>query len=643
MDLFGVSSSTSPVSTVPEPVASTSRPQRSTRTVASYASSSREDTSSPSPPSRSAAMSTRSRRSLSSSLSHPERSPDKRSTSSRESRRAKERSPIKGLGVSEAALGIILGDAEDSQDGAAQEAVHLHEEGEEEVEDDTGQNGMMANEVDDAELEAASIDSQRDSEYTPSRKRRISPEKEKLTDSNKKVIRLVFGKKRKAEDEADKPEESEQEEDLLEQEEMVGTETEAPVMKVVAAQTTKTLVEEMRGGLPKRMPRKKRKWLKKGEVDPDDPVAVARQRERHRLIDEAIENLDKQEEMLLASSHPQLVWLWDELEKRKDTQLTWLEARHDATIGDLERLQEHEKKVTMSNFKVKRERLAMDMLTENRHAVERMFAERTMLKRNSGNRPSLRGGRGAGGWPIAATDLLSNGELRTLNIQINDETRARRDISRDLQPLEYNDVQSDLAKLGLLPESSGARSPSPQRPRQSSTTHSRPAERRKSTAHSRRHEQPVTAPPKQVPAPNRPPTHWEQREQPLPQHPPPKPPAIRARSPDPRAMTFMPVTETQFHNRYADTNYDPPPYALPANNAPSKRDRAPVIPQPKQRSHPPGRSDGAADYRYQHSLAYPGGPILPPMPNASTTPNFYHSHPRSVAVPPHSIGVPPQA
>lgn len=54
----------------------------------------------------------------------------------------------------------------------------------------------------------------------------------------------------------------------------------------------------------KRAPRKRRKWLKKGEgkyksidncmdanfcsVDPDDPVAVARQQARHRLIDESV-------------------------------------------------------------------------------------------------------------------------------------------------------------------------------------------------------------------------------------------------------------------------------------------------------------------------------------------------------------------
>jgi hypothetical protein len=52
-------------------------------------------------------------------------------------------------------------------------------------------------------------------------------------------------------------------------------------------------------GAPARAPRKKRKWLKRGEgeynvkcglmiVDPDDPIAVAKQRDRHALINEYV-------------------------------------------------------------------------------------------------------------------------------------------------------------------------------------------------------------------------------------------------------------------------------------------------------------------------------------------------------------------
>lgn len=69
---------------------------------------------------------------------------------------------------------------------------------------------------------------------------------------------------------------------------------------------------------PKRAPRKRRKWLRKGEVDPDDPKAVAEQKARHALIDAAIVALDEQERQVLDGTHPQLVELWDELERRRN-------------------------------------------------------------------------------------------------------------------------------------------------------------------------------------------------------------------------------------------------------------------------------------------------------------------------------------
>ncbi|WVQ98276.1 hypothetical protein IAU59_005399 [Kwoniella sp. CBS 9459] len=626
-----------------EPIASTSRPQRSTRTTASYASSPRENTLSPSPPSRSAAMSTRSRRSFSSSLSHPERSPDKRSISSRDSRRTKDRSPIKSSDTPKAALGLILGELQHAADGVAHDSDLPHEEGEEEVDLDIEENEGPTNEVDDAELEVASIDSQRDSEYTPTRQRITSPDKAKLTESSKKVIRLVFGKKRKAE-EVDKPDESEKEDDPLEQdEELTGTEADELVRQKVEAQKHEPAVEGSRGDAPKRMPRKKRKWLKKGEVDPDDPVAVARQKERHRMIDEAIESLDKQEEMLLANSHPQLVWLWDELERRKDTQLTWLDARHDATVGDLEKLREHEKKVTRSNFKVKREELALNMLADNRHALERMFAERTMLKRNPSNRPNLRAGRGAGGWPIAATNLLSNGELKTVSVEINDEIRSRRDISRAIQPLEFNEIESDLAKLGLIRGESRTRSVSPRRSRHSGSGSSKTAEGRRTTGHSRRHEQATAPPAPQPSAPSRPISLWEQ-PLPEPRPPPPKPSVPRVRTPEMRPLPSV------------DRHHSGPRYEAPApifdhrshpshtNNVPSRQGRGPSLLPPKQQSYPPNRPEGP-DYRFVHSLAFPTGSAFasgPPMPVASQSSNYYR-YPKSMTVSTPSLGVPPQA
>ncbi|OCF33827.1 hypothetical protein I317_01319 [Kwoniella heveanensis CBS 569] len=627
------------MSTVPEPIASSSRPQRSTRTTASYASSPLDDTASPSPPSRSAPISTRSRRSFSSSLSHPERSPDKRSNSSRESRRGKERSPIKGAGPpDDAALGLILGDATSSSGDAANESVQLNEEGEEEVAEGDGEIEIL----DDAELELASIDSHKDSDYTPTRNRMISPDKAKLTESNKKVIRLIFGKKRKADEEGDNADESEKEDDPLEQEEPTGIEAEVPAIEKFQSQKTARAVEGARGDAPRRMPRKKRKWLKKGEVDPDDPVAVARQKERHRMIDEAIESLDKQEEMLLASSHPQLMWLWDELERRKDIQLTWLDARHDATIGDLEKLRDHEKKVTMANFKVKREELAVNMVADNRHAMERIFAERTMLKRNPANRPNLRGGRGAGGWPIAATDLLSNGGLRTIDIEVDSELRSRRDISRDIKPLEYTEIQSDLAKLGLPRDPSRTRSASPRASRHTSASHHRTADGRKSTAHSRQQDPVVAAlPTKQPSAQFHPPSAWETATAPRPLS---KPAVARAPTPESRPVPFPAERAAYNQSRHEtpDTAQDHRQHPSQSHNVSNRRDRLPGVASVKPLPHPSGRSD-PVEYHLQSSMVFPGATFgsRQPILGSDQLPSFYRPHPRGAPVPP--LGVPPQA
>ncbi len=103
-----------------------------------------------------------------------------------------------------------------------------------------------------------------------------SPEKPEVEEAPKKepVIRLVVGEKRKP---------PAQEEEKADEEKI-------------------ELEDDVKGDGGKRAVRKKRKWLKKGEgelcwfllvhnadqeiVDPDDPIAVARQKERHKVIDE---------------------------------------------------------------------------------------------------------------------------------------------------------------------------------------------------------------------------------------------------------------------------------------------------------------------------------------------------------------------
>ncbi len=80
-------------------------------------------------------------------------------------------------------------------------------------------------------------------------------------------------------------------------------------------------------------------------MDPDDPIAVGRQKERHKVIDEcvvpqsmetllmesrrALAHLDMQLALMKNGKHPQLVWMLDELETRRNKQLSRLEARYE--------------------------------------------------------------------------------------------------------------------------------------------------------------------------------------------------------------------------------------------------------------------------------------------------------------------------
>lgn len=98
---------------------------------------------------------------------------------------------------------------------------------------------------------------------------------------------------------------------------------------------------------PKRQPRKRRKWLRKGEVDPDDPQAVAQQKARHALIDSAIEALDEQEQLILDDKHPKLLELWEELERRYTRKIAYCEAMRDAQQAELK----HQRDVEVDHHK----------------------------------------------------------------------------------------------------------------------------------------------------------------------------------------------------------------------------------------------------------------------------------------------------
>ncbi|OCF58573.1 hypothetical protein L486_03060 [Kwoniella mangroviensis CBS 10435] len=456
-----------PPSSLPDPLQSHSRPQRSTRAAVNY-SERAPDHSSVSPhsttPTRSAAVSTRSRRSISSSLSVAERSPDKKIFSNG---RRSAFSPLFDNERKEAALGLVLGEEASTEEETSEGSkATVQEEGEDEVGDDLnededeeeedgeiGSNSEEEKEGEEAEVLEPSqspiktnkeqvIPNEQFAPLTNSRvtrRRTVSPEKKPVEEpTTAGVIRLVFGKKRKAEGGS----ESTKKEAVPAS---VTVASEAPIL--AEEPQSEAINEDFREDLRKRLPRKKRKWLKKGEVDPDDPIAVARQKERHRLIDEAIEDLNKQEQLLSDNAHPQLLWLWDELERRRGLQINWLEARHEAAIGDLERLRDHELQVAKLDFRLKREELANEMIRENRHKMARTAAERTALKRQPGSMPSLRGGRGGGGWQVSTTNLLSDGEQRLVPLTRGDDPFMRRDVSRKIESLNPAEVKADLEKF----------------------------------------------------------------------------------------------------------------------------------------------------------------------------------------------------
>lgn len=102
----------------------------------------------------------------------------------------------------------------------------------------------------------------------------------------------------------------------------------------------------------RRAPRKKRKWLKKGEVDPDDPVAVARQKERFQIIDEAIKDLERQEKLVKHGTHRQLELLLDELDRRRDIQLQRIDDREVAAVEELEYITECDDHFTRETWRV---------------------------------------------------------------------------------------------------------------------------------------------------------------------------------------------------------------------------------------------------------------------------------------------------
>ncbi|OWZ34156.1 hypothetical protein C356_05286 [Cryptococcus neoformans c45] len=367
----------------------------------------------------------------------------------------------------------------------------------------------------------------------------------------------------------------------------------------------------------KRAPRKRRKWLKKGEVDPDDPIAVARQQARHRLIDDAIASLDQQEKDLLDGCHPQLLWLWQELERRKDAQYLWAEAREQADEGELLKMCDHWKKSIRFNFHVRLEEIADEITHANRQKMARLTAERIALRRNPDALPNLRAGRGGGGWAIADKHLLSTGEQTLEPIEVDGKVRQRRAITRDIQSLSQTDIQSDLLKMGLQ-RSSAPRSPSPP-PRRPS-----PVYPMYNNGRSQSNKRPPQA------------SAWQQPKEHH-QQPPPPPPPLPSSSQVVSGMWDRP------NSMYHPSVLLPPPQPT-AYDARAARDYEAAM--RRDRMNPPPSSSVPFASRTESTPRYHfWQPSSGPTPKSNGVPpmSYFPPYPRSTAPtgPPPGIGLPP--
>ncbi|KAL7419207.1 hypothetical protein Q5752_006044 [Cryptotrichosporon argae] len=211
------------------------------------------------------------------------------------------------------------------------------------------------------------------------------------------------------------------------------------------------------GDKPKRAPRKKRKWLKKGEVDPDDALAVARQRERHALIDAAIASLDAQEREILDGTHPQLVMLQDELERRFEYSTAKMKLRFEADLAELGRCRRVDREAVKFQYHQVRGDLVERMTRENIRIMSHLDSEknhnnagRPFTKRQYTNMTSLRDGRGSITWTLGTSELLSNHTLPTVPVIIDGVVRQRPDTSVTPRMALADDIHADIEAMGRI-------------------------------------------------------------------------------------------------------------------------------------------------------------------------------------------------
>lgn len=329
----------------------------------------------------------------------------------------------------------------------------------------------------------------------------------------------------------------------------------------------------------------------------------------------AIASLNQQEKDLLDGSHPQLLWLWQELERRKDAQYLWAEAREQADEGELLKMCDHWKKFARFNFHVRLEEIADEITHANRQKMARLTAERIALRRNPDALPNLRAGRGGGGWAIADKHLLSTGEQTLEPIEIDGQIRQRRAIARDIQSLSQTDIQSDLLKMGLQ-RPSAPRSPSPP-PRRPSPVYPMYNDGR-SQSNKR---------PSQTSAWQQPKEHYQQPP------PPPLPSSSQVVSgiwdrPNSMYHPSMPLPPPQ------PTAYDA--RAARDYEAGMRRDR--MNPPPSSSAPYASRTESTPRYHFWQPSSGPS-----PKTNGAPPMSYFSSYPRSTAPtgPPPGIGLPP--
>ena len=111
---------------------------------------------------------------------------------------------------------------------------------------------------------------------------------------------------------------------------------------------------------------------------------------------------------------------------------------------------------------VHRDSLVEDMNTEHRAQVSKLHQERTALKYIPNTMPSLRDGRGGGGWPFYAGHLLSTGDEKTTSLILKGIDRQRRSISLAPSGLSAIEAETDLMKMKAKRAKTSKASMSPQ-------------------------------------------------------------------------------------------------------------------------------------------------------------------------------------